>query len=288
MRIRYRRTPVTRLRMPLIAGIIERTRTLKDRGSGTRSAGKGDDMTSRALLRETTTIARENLLIFVPTISASVLFSLLSLITRPAPAVAVGPYGPGMVMGPGAMLARGWGAAAVLFVVGAIIALLAHAMTLAMVKQSVDGRKPTLASGFEEAKRRVAALAVAAVITGVLVGAGMMLLLLPGLIVSYLLMYTFAAVIASDLGAPAAIKKSFSLATGQFGESAVLFLIIIALGVLFGAASLILNLIPFLGSLIGMILGGLYTGYISVLLLLTYRRLEGPATRAQQEPQPEG
>ncbi len=243
-------------------------------------------MISRAMFRDATTIARENVIIFVPTIAASVVFGVLSLVARPAPAPGTMP--PGYATGPGAMIARGLGAATLLFLVGVVIALLAHGMTLAMAKQSIAGQKPTLASGFQEAKGRIVALAVAAVISGVLISIGMMLLLLPGLILSYLLMFTFAAVIASGLSAPAAIRKSFRLTTAEFGDSAPLFLIIIALGVLFAAASLVLNVIPALGPLLSMLLGGVYTGYASVLLLLTYRRLEGPGPQTQEEPQPEG
>ncbi len=249
-------------------------------------------MTTRAMLREATTVARENVMIFVPTIAASIVFGVLSLIAHPAPGAATAPYGPGMGGGmtDGALIARSLGVASVLFVLGAILSLLAHAMTLAMVKQSLDGSKPTLVSGFQEAKERIVALAIAAVVTGVLIGVGMMLLLLPGLILAFLLMFTFTAVIASRLSAFAALKKSFSLATGEFGESAVTFLIIVALGVVFAALSLIVNLVPILGAVLSMVLGGVYTGYISILLLMTYRKLEGPSvgsSESEEQPQPE-
>ncbi len=249
-------------------------------------------MTTRAMLRDATTVARENVMIFVPTIAASIVFGVLSLLAHPAPSAATAPYGPGMGAGmtDGALIARSFGLASVLLVVGAIVSLLAHAMTLAMVKQSLDGSTPTLGSGFQEAKERIVALAIAAVVTGILIGVGMMLLLLPGLILAFLLMFTFAAVIASRLNAFAALKKSFRLTTGEFGESAVTFLIIIALGVVFAAVSLIVNLVPFLGAALSMVLGGVYTGYISIVLLMTYRKLEGPSVgpaQAQEEPQPE-
>ncbi len=246
-------------------------------------------MTTRGLLRDGTSIARENAIVFVPPIVASVVFGLLSLLAHPAPGTEIGPYGPGMGigMGPGAMIARGVGVAALTFVIGAIVALLAHGMTLAMVKQRLDGGSPTLSGGFRVAKDRIVPLAIAAVITGVLMSVGLMLLVLPGLIVTYLLLFTFAGVIGSGLSAPAAIKKSVELTTREFGESAVLFLIIVALGVVFAAASLLLNVIPFLGPVLSIVLGGLYTGYASILLLITYRRLEGPGQAGEEEPQPE-
>jgi len=232
-------------------------------------------MKIKEILQEGITLTRKNLIMLLPSIAASVVVGIIALIAGLAAKSAIsgidaGAYSTGDYA---ALAGKSVAGMAVIMIINVIVMLIGHSLTVAMAVETVKSGKTTLKSSADFAFSHITALLVSAVIIGMVVGLGMVILVLPGIILAFLLMFTFVAVLNDDLSAFSAVKKSFSLTTGSFGDSIIVFLVLIALGVLVMVVNLILNLIPVLGQIISLILGGLYAGYSSVLLVLAYRSL---------------
>ncbi|MFP3958998.1 MAG: hypothetical protein ACLFUX_02415 [Spirochaetaceae bacterium] len=228
------------------------------------------------MLKESLTVSKSNPLIFVPMLAASVFSAVLSLVLVGSALPMAKQFGAQAAEAPEQAVA-GAGAAAggflVVSILSGIVGLLAHGMTVAMADQALDGSSATLATGWSRLTSRLVAILIASVLIGILVSVGMMLLVLPGLIVAFLLMFTLVAVMVDGAGAFDSLVRSFRTVTGNFRATFVVFLVLIALGVLAGLVSIILGLIPVLGVILTMVVSALYTGYVTIFIVRAYREL---------------
>ncbi|TVQ40531.1 MAG: hypothetical protein EA384_03090 [Spirochaetaceae bacterium] len=233
------------------------------------------------LLQEGVTIGKKNVTVFAPVLASSVVIWLLMLIT-------VGGAGAFMLGGsqsPEAVAvgaATAFGGMTLVAIVGAILTMLAHGMTVVMVGKALDGQQVDLKSAWNKTIERIVPLLLASVIVGVLFGIGMMLIVLPGLVVAFFLMFTFVSVMVDENGAFESLSKSFNLVKSRLGDCVIFFLLLVAIGFVFGVVNVILGLIPVLGQILGMVVSAVYTGYISILLVMAYRELQ--STAATDEP----
>ena len=233
-------------------------------------------MKIRNLLQEGVSIGKSNIMLFVPVLASSIVIWLLMLITMGG----AGMFMIGGAQSPEAMatgVATAFGGMALVAIVGAILTMLAHGMTVVMVGKALDGQQVDLKSAWNKTLQRIVPLLLASVIVGVLFGIGMMLIVLPGLVVAFFLMFTFVAVMIDGKGAFDSIGASFTLVKSRLGDCVIFFLLLIAVGFVFGVVNVILGLIPVLGQILGMILSALYTGYVSILLVMAYREFQRPA-----------
>lgn len=245
-------------------------------------------MSISALLKESFGVSKQNPLIFVPLLVASVFSALVSLIFVGSAMPMAGRFaGEQMAENPEAAL-TGLGAAMggmfLVFILSGIVGLLAHGMTVAMADLALKGEKASLGAGWGRLVARIVPMIIASILVGVIVSVGMMLLVLPGLILAFLLMFTLVSVMVDDAGAFDALGRSFRTVTGNFKATFIFFLVLIALGVLSGLAGMIVGLIPILGVVLTMIVSALYTGYISIFVVDAYRNLE-EKPEAPPEPQ---
>lgn len=170
-----------------------------------------------------------------------------------------------------------------------IVVLLGHGMTIAIAHQVSDGNKGTLRDAYSSVKSRFVPLLIVAAVSGVLVGIGTALFLLPGLIIGFLLMFSFVAVMAGGHEAFPALKRSFEVVANNLGESLIVFLVLLAVGVLFGVVSAMLVLIPYVGPLLSLILSGIYVGVASVVILIAYKSFDSlPAASTASEKESSG
>ncbi len=232
------------------------------------------------VLKECYEVARRHPVMFVPLLAASVFAVLFSLIVVGSAVPMLGT----MAADPNAVtpeqFAAGVGAAAtgmfLVSVVGGIAYLLAHGMTVVMADLALKGRTPTLQAGWSGLTARLGPIILASILVGLLVGLGVLLLVVPGIILAFLLMFTLVSVIVDDTDAVDAIKRSVRAVTGHFRETFVVFLVLIALGVLSGVVSGILGIIPFLGAILTMAVSAIYTGYMTLFMLRAYREITSP------------
>ncbi len=245
-------------------------------------------MSITGVLRESYEIAKKNPLIFVPLLVASVFSVLFSLITVGSTV----PMLSGLAAHPATaspeQMMAGVGAAVggvfLVSTISGIVYLLAHGMTVALADLAIKDQPASLGAGWGRLMSRLAAIIIASILVGILVGIGTLLLVLPGIIVAFLLMFTLIAVMVDDANAFDALSRSFRTVTRHFRTTFVVFLVLIALGVLSGIVGGIVALIPVLGVILTMVVSALYTGYVTIFMLLAYRRITA-TPEAAPEPQ---
>lgn len=245
-------------------------------------------MSITSILKRSLEIAKKNPVLFVPMLALTVIVSLLSLVFLGS----MVPFFGGMTGGEAvssqeAITAAGAaiGGMFTVLILSSILGFIAHGMTVAMADDAVREGPVSLKTGFNKALAKIVPLIIAAVLVGIIVSVGFILLVIPGIVAVFLLMFTFMAVMLDNENAFKAIGKSVKMVTGHFSAVFVLFLVLIALGLLAGIISAVVGMIPFLGAVIAIILSAAYTGYISVFLVLAYKGLEDKP--AQETPEPE-
>jgi len=234
-------------------------------------------MSISKVFKESLAVAKGNLLIFIPMLAASVFSALVSLIViGSAVPMMRDMSGEQIAANPEQALA-GAGAAAggmiVVAILGGLVGFLAHGMTVGMADLALKGEPAGLKNGWSRFTPRILPLLIAAVLVGILVGIGFMLLVLPGVILAFFLMFALIAVMVDNLGATKAIGRSFKVVSKNFGATFVTFLVIIGMGIITGLICFILNLIPVLGQILTLIVGAIYTGYVTIFLVRAYREL---------------
>ena len=232
-----------------------------------------------AIFKEGIEVAKKNYVIFLPTVTVAVVMAVLTLIIVGAGAVSTGLMGSSM-QSPGAFMSFLGTMAGGFFVmafIGMILGLVAHGMTVGMAKEALDTGTTSISSGLSIAVGRLGQLSVASLFVGVIVLIGLMLLFVPGLVASFFLMFTFVSVIVDNVGAVAAMKKSYAMVRANMNDSVVFFIAMIAVGAVFAIANMVLGVIPVLGQLIGLAIMGVFGGYASVVIVMVYTEMEKTA-----------
>jgi len=222
-------------------------------------------------------VAKDNPMIIVPMLVASVFGVVFSLIVVGSAVPTIAGFGNDpsaittdeAIAGIGAAIGGGF----LVSIITGIVGLVAHGLTVAMADMALVGESPTLASGWARFSPRLVPTIIAAVLVGLLIGLGTILLVLPGIVVGFLLVFTIVAVVVDDLGAGQAISRSMKTVTRNFGATFVFFLVVLGLGIIAGIASAIVGTIPFLGAILTMIVSAAFTGFLTIFTLATYRKL---------------
>ena len=244
----------------------------------------------KELLVDATNLTKKNYMLFIPTIAASLVVGIIGAIVGAvgaaratdyaritAEAAEAGTWAPESLV-PAVGVA--FGATAILGVVGAIITLLGHGMTIAMAGEVVETGSTSLKTGWQKTKPRIVSLVIGSIVVGALVGIGFVFLILPGLVIAFLLMFTFVVMMTENLGVAPSIQKSIKTALRRPLDTIVFALAVIAIGFIAAIVNVILGLIPLLGALLVLIVNGVYAGFVSVMIVYIYRRLSEPTAEA--------
>lgn len=238
-------------------------------------------MSITQLLKDSFRIAKENPLIFVPLLAASVIGILLSLIFvgTALPFAAMAASDPGQIGTAEALTGIGAaiGATFVVSLISGIIGLFAHAMTVAMADQALKGNPTDLKDALIRTRVRIIPVAIAVLLVSVLVGIGSILLVLPGLILGFFLIFTIVSVMTDHTNAFQAIQRSMKTVAGHILPVLIFFLVVLGLGLVTGIVGGFVGVIPVLGVFLTMIVGGAYTGFVTILLVSLYQKLSDHA-----------
>ncbi len=238
-------------------------------------------MSITQLLKDSFRIAKENPLIFVPLLAASVIGILLSLIFvgTALPFAAIAASDPGQIGTAEALTGIGAaiGATFVVSLISGIIGLFAHAMTVAMADQALKGNPTDLKDALIRTRVRIIPVAIAVLLVSVLVGIGSILLVLPGLILGFFLIFTIVSVMTDHTNAFQAIQRSMKTVAGHILPVLIFFLVVLGLGLVTGIVGGFVGVIPVLGVFLTMIVGGAYTGFVTILLVSLYQTLSDHA-----------
>lgn len=241
-------------------------------------------MNITGILKESLDTLKNNFIIIVPTVVVSIIITILSLLLIGGGIASMPKIDVGEMDNPAAMMdAAGglMGIALIIVIISMALGTISHGIVIAMAKEAVDTGNTSISSSFNSAIGKIRQLILSAIIVSIIVMIGTLLFCLPGLIAAFLLMFTFIGIIVSNLGALDAIKNSFELVKTNFKDSLVLFLLIIVTGFVFIITSTILSIIPILGQLIGVVIMGLFWGYISIVMVRAYNEMTGQRVNLQ-------
>jgi len=234
-------------------------------------------MNLTALLKDSFDLVKKNLLIALPLLAVSVLMLLISLIFTGS----MDPFDHTYMMGKMSPEAAAAGKSAlglfgvlVLMFLGSVLVLLAGGMTTAMVDQSIKEERASLKTGWNRTLGRIVPLLIASVLVGLLTGVGFILLVIPGIILAFLVMFALPAVMIDEAGGLQSIGLSAKTVIGNLKTTVILFLILIALGVIFGIVTTIIGLIPIAGPIIDAVISALYGAFMTAFIVLAYEGLK--------------
>lgn len=225
------------------------------------------------IFKESFDLVRRNIVIIVPPIGVSVFTTLLTLLFIGAGVFKLSGMDAGMntVPGAGGMMVYGF----FFGIISMILQGLSQGMTIAMADEAMREGRCSLQYGYRRAMERVGALFVASVIFSILVSVGMMLFFIPGLIVTYIFMFTFVIIMTENRDGIEALKGSFSTVRTNLSQTFILFAALAGVGVLLSIISMFFRAIPLFGQMIVAVIMGGFFAFVSTSVLKAYRVLKG-------------
>ncbi|MEX2445096.1 MAG: hypothetical protein WD492_15950 [Alkalispirochaeta sp.] len=219
---------------------------------------------------------KENPVILIPILAISVVLAILSLLLIGSMVPQMGPFQTDATIS--AEEAMGFAGMALgrfitLMVIGSIVGLLGHGMTVLMANDALTGTPVSLKDAWNRTTGRVVALVLASLLVGIIVSIGFVLLVIPGIILAFFLMFTFVALMLNESNPLQAVGRSFQVVKQNFASVFVFFLVLIALGLLVAVVNMVIGLIPVLGSILAVILGSVYATFVSVFVVAVFNEL---------------
>ncbi|TAN43293.1 MAG: hypothetical protein EPN25_01165 [Nitrospirae bacterium] len=221
--------------------------------------------------KESIDVAKTNPLILAPLVAVGLVMAVLSLVLVGGFARSAGMMG-GMGSPAGAVGAMAGAVffAAILGVVGMVLYFFAHGMTVGMANEAIETGTTSLGGGISVVTSRLPQLIVAALIVGLAVGIGMLLLVIPGIVAAFFLAFTFPLVIIENMPAVDAVKKSIEIVKANLNDVVIMFLIAIVIGVVSAIVGGLLRFIPVVGPLAASIINGIFGGYVTIVVVKVF------------------
>lgn len=166
---------------------------------------------------------------------------------------------------------------------GLVIDYFAHGVALAMAREVIERGETSLKTGIDVASSFLFHFFVTSILLSTIVGVGLMLIL-PGLVAMFVLMFTFPSIIMHGLTPSEAIKNSYNLVRSNLSNSLILFAVLAAIIIAITVVSLMFVAIPVLGQFVGVVLNGAMGGFSALVLLRAYIIFKGePVEKTQEE-----
>lgn len=207
-------------------------------------------------LTEPVGMLQENYGLFIP----ALLPFVISLIGGIAFGGSMFRMGPRSMAGMGALI----GLAGIMGLISFIASLIAAGAIVEMAHRQLKGERPGYMVGINAALSRLGSLIVATVIIALGAFIGMMLLVIPGLIWLILVAFTIPIIMLEGSDSIEAIKESIGLVRENLGDVVVFLIVLI---IIVGIVTMILSLIPYIGSAVASLIT---TPYMAVALTLAY------------------
>jgi hypothetical protein len=154
-----------------------------------------------------------------------------------------------------------------------LVSLVVSAVVIVMAKDALAGRDPSMGDALGAVMGRLGDVVIASVLAMVAVGIGMLLLVLPGLVAAFFLVFTLPAVLLDGDGAIDAIRRSIAVVKDNLGAAAGLVVGWIVVTVIVAIASKILAFVPVIGWLASGVLFGAAVAYMSLVAVRVYQAL---------------
>lgn len=225
------------------------------------------------IFKKSVIIIKNNLIIIIPTLVISMLMAVMAFLLIGGGVATVAVIEEGNMDVPSTMTDGLLSLAFFVAVLSMVLGTISQGIIISMAEEAVDTGRSSIKNGVTAALAKTGQLLIAALLLSVLVTLGIMLFYLPGLIVAFLLMFTFFGIMVGNLSAIESMKKSFVIVKNNLNNTLILFVSIVVTGILFVMVSSVFSVIPVLGQIIGAALMGLFWGYISIVMVIAYKEL---------------
>jgi hypothetical protein len=169
-----------------------------------------------------------------------------------------------------------------------VLAAFAHGVTSAMARVLLEKGATSMVAARQFVSVRLVTMLALSLILGLSTVVGLAVLLLPGLIITLVLMYAIPAFVMGESDPLGAVQKSITLVMGNFRESLLLFMAFAGGYMLLNIALMIFIFIPLFGILLAMFLTSSYMAVLSLAMLRAYIALNyvaGSGPAPSDEPQ---
>jgi hypothetical protein len=221
-----------------------------------------------ALIRESIGIFRRNYILAVPTVVGVfvVAFSSLLMVTSTEDTSRIG----------------------FMFFVSLVVILFTMAVTSAMAGEVLQEGASSARSAAAFLRHMWPSALGASLIAGLILSVGFMLFILPGLAISYFLMFMVVSLAVERAGPLEALRLSIAVVRGNPKDSFMLFVALLTGWLVLLVVNMLFQGIPVLGTLARVLLTAAFVGVSSLVLVRAYLELTGAHdTMLQAEPSSE-
>ena len=230
------------------------------------------------VFKESVSAIKRNPLLFVPMLASLIFSFFLSLIFVGSTAPMMSQFSGEQFAANPEQVLMGFGAAAggafIVYLITSFISFLAHGMTVVMADTALKGEPATLTNGWQRLVSRIIPLVIGTILVVVIIMFATLLLILPGLIAAFFLMFTLISVMLDGFSPGKAIGQSFKTVSKNFGAVFVTFLIIVGLTLPVMLLNFVLVFIPVLGAILSTLLFSVFLAFVTVFLVRVYHSLD--------------
>jgi hypothetical protein len=214
------------------------------------------------LIKESVAVFRTNYILAVPTVVGVFLVAFVSLL---------------VVSSPEETSRIGF-----MFFVSLVVIFFTMAVTSAMAGEVLQEGGTSVRSAATFLRHMWASAAGASLIAGLILFIGFMLFILPGLAISYFLMFMVVSLAVERAGPMEALRLSIAVVRGNPKDSFMLFVALLTGWLVLAVFNMLFQGIPVLGPIVSVLLTAAFVGVASVVLVRAYLELAGTHETVRQ------
>jgi hypothetical protein len=151
--------------------------------------------------------------------------------------------------------------------------LISSAVVVVMADDALTARAPSLASAYGRVVARLPDVMGACVLSAVIIGITSILLIIPGLIAAFFLMFALPAVLLDGARPMEGLRRSARLVRDNVGRTLGLVAGAVVASVVLWVISIVLHGVAVVGQLASMLLGGVLVAYLTTVAVRVFQTL---------------
>jgi hypothetical protein len=157
--------------------------------------------------------------------------------------------------------------------VATVVNLVSSAVVVVMAHDVLTARQPSLASAYGRVMTRLGDVVGASILCALIIGVTSLFLLVPGLIAAFFLMFALPAVLLDGAGPIESLRRSATVVRDHAGRALGLVAGAIVASVVTWVVSVVFHVVPVIGHLASMLLGGVFVTYLTVVAVRVFQSL---------------
>jgi hypothetical protein len=154
-----------------------------------------------------------------------------------------------------------------------MVNLISSAVVVVMAGDVLAKRTPSLTGGYGRVVARLGDVLGASILCALIIGVASVFFLVPGVIAAFFLMFAMPAVLLAGAGPIESLRRSATLVRDNVGRALGLVAGTIIACVVAWIASMALHVIPVIGHLVSVLIGGVLVAYLTVVLVRVFQTL---------------